>query len=1339
MSFRKNVESILPMQTSVISEKSGTHPEFGKYTDTTRVYRYIIETMAKGGIVPHLKWFLPNYGEYAFVDKLYVTPKKGSSKDGIVYELFLESDIDNKNPILADIEDFEKLSQEAENKILTKVVFQNMPKWFCNGANDFYSQKSNVKLAIDGYDETYDMSITKDKLNDLEKNSEEKLKNYELLKAEADKWNSLRDRAKAEFESDSENIVKHEKFKNLSNIASIKSKKAETAKEESVNSQNAVDSFSQTMDAYSESPSLFAIFEWQQKNMPTGWYIFDGVFVTESPETSKKFYAWEYVDTTETNGRNFRRVPNKSKTVYTTTEFGEKYSGVSVYVNQGDDMKEISYSHTPDGAMTKILKTITHFNISANVLTETTETYFTDEVVTNKTQYFRKESSDKDIKVPASRQNMAKIIFVRPYGKDSHSTDVGKEFYLSQNDIEKLKKIDFDTSFDGSLKSYVEFPYKVEGSNKEYFITGYNNHFGYLLETKDNTLSRKKIFTPEDVDSIEKNRVYVQTQDELFELYISKNPKVISALFEDLDIPKKYTKIGSTIEDKATREKFQITSISITPIEAKIVLSSTRKNGGKNKELTLEEFKKEFIAISPEAIARKKLLWKLEKSVASVAKVSGQKIANKHWVIPGYGVVSFLSGDDESAKVISEDKKMLYVSYDYFTNYIMFLEENLVNRASLFYGESLDVLLDDANTRLDSYLVYSDITSNVPIVLRYDTTDKKNNIITQEVVCTIEDIVSQDSELKIVFKRLSDKKNILLSKDEMDLSDAKIERGKNIDVFAKFSGIPKEYCSLSKFCGIFFKGKKESFIIDSIDPINKTVEISQTNGSTEIKPMPVKKFISKVEEEPLNKKIIDFFGEDMSVNSNELDVVKKYLTKSEFKVEFYDGDFFVSDFVVARNKKKKIKLQSKKEGIVLNKTIEEYSDILEYNNLFNSCAAKRIEIAMKKFDINPDFAQKSFYIVGEPVKYEIVDIEDFTTIKDNESAAKSARVVMHWVLPTSVVPIEAKENYFLTVEQFKQKATFDEPSSYFWKKQQQTQPKDGYNSARTDKDVEDYIASKFLVNSDIHPAVWETRMPVLIDDDLFIINKVNPTEGTLELVNATKEKDARNADDKIVVSADEYIDKIIFGIEENRISYEEHLKDWVDLQELGELFSYLEEKEKDLAKEHNTTVDDAIQIPEVQLALRKGLLDGIRNINGNQDVKPGSYLYTMRKKKSPSYKTQKATTITYDKDTVKSADDGKHEPALAQTPDEWFERYNIDTKYLKEPIKILGNDYFFSDVERPNYNDVRGPVHFVFKPEIPKEILNNPFLANSADVKKAYASKKIAPGELLKIISKMNQ
>lgn len=1306
MSFRKVIESVLASSEKLLCEAPNVHPQIGDRTQSTTLLKTIMDFMSKSGIVAHVRWFLPNYSEYAVINKVYVTPSSDMNDESIVYELFLEKDTEKTTPIMVDIEDLKKISHHIENKYMERTALQKIPKWFYNGASDLYSQLNSTKLTIDGYDLNYDASINGEKLNTLLQNAQAKDDIYNKLRTDADKWTELRDKVKIELDADESNTSKQEKYKNLSGIVQTKSKKADEAEKEAKESKKVADTFSMMMDAYVEPSSLFAVFEFKEKGMPTGWYMFDGIFITEVPETKQEFYAWTF------KGENW------SKTIYTTTPEGEDDKPIDVYEYTNNDMINVSDINKEKGKSHR-------FSFSGDFVVEENSNF----------EYKRNPSGDKDFKKSATWQNVAKITFVRPYGESSQHQDIGKEFYLSEDEIGKLTKIDFYPISDKMVEPFLNFSYKVEGRSKEYFIIGYNDYLGYLLDTKNNDYSHDKLFTAQDVDKIEKNRVYVKTRDELFQDYISNNPNIIYAQFEELNIPEKYAKIGSVFENATTKEKFIISSISVQPDpkNTEIVLSpKSGNNDEEGKKLTLEEFQKDYVGLSKEDIAKKKLAWKLGEVATKSGDKYGAQIASKNWFIPEYGPVKFISGDDNYAKFDAQKAKGIRISYRKFTNDIVPLEENLANRVALFFGdEKFDILLTKVDEKSRSYRAFSDIKNSTPIVLSYveDTEDKVEDTedeIETQIVCTISDVALQDSEFKIVFNRLSDGGQILMSKKDFDDSKAKIVRGKNIDIFAEFSGIPKEYCRLSKIFGVFFPGKNNPFVIDVIKPDTRTVEVLPVNGKNKSISMSVKKFNSNVSSEPLNKKIIDFLGE-ASAKSVEVDVIKKYLDQSQVRIEGYMGNFSVLDFGGKSRQIKRIKLGNENKDIV-KVTLEEYSTkILEYNDLLNSDSIKRVKSAIKKYEIAPEFAQNSFYIKGEPVKYKIIDIKDDA-------------VQMHWVLPTSVVPSGAQEYYDLSIDEFKQKATFDEPSSYFWKKQQQqTKPKDGYNSARTDKDVEDYIASKFLVNSDIHPAVWETRMPVLIDDDLFIIKKVNPTEGKLELVNATKEKDARNADDKIVVSADEYIDKIIFGTEENRISYEEHLKDWVDLQELGELFSYLEEKEKDLAKEYNTTVDNAIQIPEVQLALRKGLLDGIRNINGNQDVKPGSYLYTMRKKKSPSYKTQKATTITYDKDTVKSADDGKHEPPLAQTPDEWFERYNIDTKYLKEPIKILGNDYFFSDVERPNYNDVRGPVRFVFKPEIPKEILSNPFLANSADVKKAYASKKIAPGELLKIISQMNQ
>ncbi len=1329
MSFRKVIESVLVSSDKLLCEAPNVHPQVGNHAQSTTLLKPIMDFMSKNGIVAHVRWFLPNYSEYAVINKVYVTPSSDVNDESIVYELFLEKDTEKTTPIMVSMEDLKKISHHIENKYMERTALQKTPKWFYNGASDLYSQLDSTKLTIDGYNLNYDASINGEKLNTLLQNAQAKDDAYSKLRADADKWTELRDKAKIELDADESNTSKQEKYKNLSSIVKTKSKKADEAEKEAKESKKVADAFSMMMDAYVEPSSLFAVFEFKEKGMPTGWYVFDGVFATEVPETRQKFYAWKYEDKhgMENQSGRYRSAKAPSETLYTTTLEGERYMPIDVYAYTTGGMKNIVdiYKNT-NNLIDDNTNTTTQniFSLSGDILTKTITTSHKYGDTTDATlEYVRDVSADKEIEQPKNIKNMAKITFVRPYGETSQHHDIGKEFYLSEDEIGKLTKIDFYPISDKGLEPFLDFSYKVEGRSKEYFIIGYNNYLGYLLDTKINDYSHDKLFTAEDVDKIEKNRIYVKTRNELFQDYISNNPNIIFAQFKELNIPEKYAKIGAVFENAATKEKFIISSISVKsdPKDTEIVLLPKSGNDDEEGEkLTLEKFQKDYVGLSKEDIAKKKLAWKLGEVATKSGGKYGAQIASKNWFIPGYGPVKFISGDDNYAKFDAQKAKGIRISYRKFTNDIMPLEENLANRVALFFGDSLfDILSNDINQNSESYRAFSDIKNSTPIVLQY-VEDTENGI-----VCTISDVVLQDSEFQIVFNRLSDKGQILMSKKDLD-SDAKIVRGKNIDTFAKFSGIPDKYRRLSEILGVFFPGENNPFVIDVINPDTRTVEVLPVNGKNKSISMSVEEFNSNVSNEPLNEKIIDFLGET-NAKSAEVDVIKKYLDQSQVRIEGYMGDFSVLDFGGKSGQIKRIKLGNEDNDIV-KVTLEEYATkILEYNDLLNSDSIKRVKHAIKKYEIAPEFAQNSFYIEGEPVKYKIIDIKDDA-------------VQMHWVLSTSVVPSGAQEYYDLSIDEFKQKATFDEPSSYFWKKQQQqTKPKDGYNSARTDKDVEDYIALKFLVNSDIHPAVWETRMPVLIDDDLFIIKKVNPTKGTLELVNATKEKDARNAADKIVVSADEYIDKIIFGIEENRISYEEHLKDWVGLRELGELFSYLEEKEKDLAKEHNTTVDDAIQIPEVQQALRKGLLDGIRNINGNQDVKSGSYLYTMRKKKSPSYKTQKATTITYDKDTVKSADDGKHEPALAQTPDEWFERYNIDTKYLKEPIKILGNNYFFSDVERPNYNDVRGPVHFVFKPEIPKEILNNPFLANSADVKKAYASKKIAPGELLKIISKMNQ
>lgn len=1333
MSFRKVIESVLASSEKLLYEAPNVHPQIGDHTQSTTLLKPIMDFMSKSGIVAHVRWFLPNYSEYAVINKVYVTPSSDMNNESVVYELFLEKDTEKTTPIMVDIEDLKKISNHIENKYMERTALQKIPKWFYNGASDLYSQLDSTKLTIDGYNLNYDASINGEKLNTLLQNAQAKDDIYNKLRTDADKWTELRDKAKIELDADESNTSKQEKYKNLSGIVQTKSKKADEAEKEAKESKKVADTFSMMMDAYVEPSSLFAVFEFKEKGMPTGWYVFDGVFATEVPETKQKFYAWKRYENKHGMKNQFSRYLSAkapSETLYTTTLEGERYMPIDVYAHTTGGMKNIvdAYKNTNNLIDNNTSATEQNiFSLSGDILTKTIITSYKYADTTDVTiEYVRDVSADKEIEQPKVVKNMAKITFVRPYGESSQHHDIGKEFYLSEYEIGKLTKIDFYPISDKRVEPFLDFSYKVEGRSKEYFIIGYNNYLGYLLDTKNNDYSHDKLFTVQDVDKIEKNRIYVKTRDELFQDYISNNPNIISAQFKELNIPEKYAKIGSVFESAITKEKFIISSISVqpNPKDTEIVLSPKSGNNDKEeKKLTLEEFQKDYVGLLKEDIAKKKLAWKLGEVATKSGDKYGSQIASKNWFIPEYGPVKFISGDDNYAKFDAQKAKGIRISYKKFTNDIVPLEENLANRVALFFGDSsFDILSNDISQKSESYRAFSDIKNSTPIVLRYieDTEDK----IETQIVCTISDVALQDSEFKIVFNRLSDGGQILMSKKDFDDSEAKIVRGKNIDIFAKFSGIREEYRRLSEIFGVFFPGKNNPFVIDAINPDTHTVEVLPVNGKNKSISMSVKKFNSNVSNEPLNKKIIDFLGE-ASAKSVEVDVIKKYLDQSQVRIEGYMGNFSVLDFGGKSRQIKRIKLGNENKDIV-KVTLEEYSTkILEYNDLLNSDSIKRVKSAIKKYEIAPEFAQNSFYIEGEPVKYKIIDIKDDA-------------VQMHWVLSTSVVPSGAQEYYDLSIDEFKQKATFDEPSSYFWKKQQQTKPKDGYNSARTDKDVENYIASKFLVNSDIHPAVWETRMPVLIDDDLFIIKKVNPTEGTLELVNATKEKDARNADDKIVVSADKYIDEIIFGIEINRISYEKHLEDWVNLQDLGKLFSYLEEKEKDLAKEHNTTVDDAIQIPEVQLALRKGLLDGIRNINGNQDVKSGSYLYTMRKKKSPSYKTQKATTITYDKDTVKYADDGKHKPALVQTPDEWFERYNIDTKYLKEPINILGNNYFFSDVERPNYNDVRGPVHFVFKPEIPKEILNNPFLANSADVKKAYASKKIAPGELLKIISKIN-
>lgn len=1296
MSFREIVESIVVSSANLLCEDSSMHPKIGQNAESSHWFASIIQTMQKNGIVAHLRWFLPNYGEYATINKVYVTPSSDINDESIVYELFLEKDTEKTTPIMVDIEDLKKISQNMENKYMERTVLQNIPKWFYNGASDFYSEKNHTNLVIDDYTHTWDSLLgDQEKLNMLLKNAKEKDDIYKKQLKVVKKWEKSLNKAKEVFDADEKNKAKEEEYNTLHAFYLRESQKAILLGKNVKAAENAVDNYFTIKNAYMEPSSLFAIFEFKEKGMPTGWYMFDGIFITEVPETKQKFYAWTF------KGENW------SKTIYTTTLENEDDKPINVYEYTNNGMRNIS-------DIIKVKGKPPRFSFFGDFVVEENSNF----------EYKRNPSGDKDYKKPATWQNVAKITFVRPYGEVSQSPDIGKEFYLTKDEIQKLKKIDFyPISKDSSLYEFLDYSYDVKGRNEKYFIAGYNDYFGYLLDAKNKNSSQSdKIFTPQDVDKIEKNRIYVKTEDELFREYIDNNPYIFSDKLYELGVPARYTKIGTTFEDSITKEKFVISSISLDKGSILIGILPKSPNGdSEEKKLRWWEFQKRCnIGLSKKDMAQNKLERHFGKIAEKDDKISGRKIAIKPWFIPGYGPVKFISGDDKYAKFDAEKAAGVRVTYERFENSFVPLEENLANRVSLFFDdEKFDILLTKVDEKSRSYLTFSDITNSTPIVLMYAETEADEKA---PIVCTISDVVLQDSEFKIVFNSLSDGEHILVSKEDMG-SLAKIERGNNIKTFAEFSGIPKEYFKLLDNFGVFFKGDDKPFRIDEVDPIAKTVEISPIKGGKTIS-MAVQEFNSKVAEEPLNRKILDFFGE-AGPNSIELDVVKKYLDKSQMKIEgeLEDTLFFVSDFGSKIGRMKKVKLSNDKDKNIIEKNLEEYSEILKYNDLLNSDETKRIEYGIKKYKINAKFAEEQFYVDGLKTKYTIADIRD-------------GKVKIHWSLSTSVVPNGAQEYEYLSIDEFKKKATFDEPSSYFWKKQNTTpKQKDGYNSVRTDRFVKDYEAVKFLIFNDIHPAVWETKMPVVVDGDLFIIKKIDPISGMLELVNITRNKDARTADDNIVVSADEYIDNIIFGDEENRINYEEHLKDWVNLYKIGKLFDVLEEKEKQLAKSHNMSVDDAIKLPDVQQELRNALFAGVKSINGGYEV--GSYMWTKRQKRSPSYKTPKATTITYDKDAVKHADSGKTSAELPNTPEEWFNKYNIDTKYLQEPIKILGNNYYFSSVVTPKYNDVRGPIHFVFKPEIPKEIFNNPFLANSSDIKKAFPNKELTPGELLGIVDKM--